>query len=194
MISSSNLSTAQASTANFLSEHGWAICLPLGWNALPKCEQETNFGLNTIEVFAHPNDPSLSLTWMCSSSQFSIELLERFAFVSKHPGLIPPAEAQSLISSVFPLMGRVVTAYAVQLADGQPAIELTEEIQSFAGGAEPLRAYHLLFPARGHGKESGPGKMQQLVFYARQSKFSQEIVGVIQSARSFQIAKFQSKL
>lgn len=190
MLTSSNLASN-----SFVSSHGWSLSLPLGWRVLPKAKEEVNFGLDTIEVFAHPQDPSLSLTWMCSSSQLSSEAFKRFLSCCERPAAIPPAEAQSLISSIFPLMGKVATAFAVQLADGQRALEFTEEIPSFGGGSEPLRAYHLFFPFERQADEpDSTTQMQQLVFYARQSKFAQEIVGVIQSARSFQNTKYARKV
>lgn len=189
------LTSSNVASNSFVSSHGWSLSLPLGWRVLPKAKEEVNFGLDTIEVFAHPQDPSLSLTWMCSSSQLSSDAFRRFVSCCERPAAIPPAEAHSLISSIFPLMGKVATAFAVQLADGQRALEFTEEIASFGGGNEPLRAYHLFFPLQKlEGEPNGTMQMQQLVFYARQSKFAQEIVGVLQSARSFQSTKYANRV
>lgn len=169
----------------FSSDRGWNVCLPMGWKVLPKMAGEISRGLDNVEVFAHPADPALSITWMCSGKQIRQRLLERFNQSTAMIGAINPAEAQEIMSQIFPLMGKVVTAFSVVLGDGQRALELTEEIMPFAGSSiEAMRGYHLLMPVRTPAAGS-PLQMQQLVFYARQSKFSQEIVDVIRSARSF---------
>ena len=168
----------------FSSERGWNVCLPLGWKVLPKAAGEVSFGLDNVEVFAHPADPALSICWICSPKQISQRLWQHFCQATMMIGSINPAQAQEIMSQAFPLMGKVVTAFSVVLGDGQRAIELTEEIVPFASSSiEAMRGYHLLMPVK--SKETSPLHMQQLVFYARQSKFSEEIVDVIKSARSF---------
>ncbi len=209
----------------FSSENGWNICLPLGWKVLAKHPSEIDFALDNIEVFAHPNDPSLSITWMRSVNSVSNDYLDIYKRITAITGSIPPAQAQEVISPVFPLIGRVVTAFAVKLADGNTALELTEEIKPTGTNTQAMRGYHLLIasanrrtepvsskgpnpaqslyqsqgpspaqslyqskgpnPAQSLYQSKGPIHMQQLVFYARASKFAHEIVEVLASARSY---------
>lgn len=169
-------------------EHGWNISLPSGWKALAKVPFEVSSGLSDVEVFAHTQDPSLSMTWMRSRNKTSAHVLQRFNQMTTTIGGIPPAEVQELMMQIFPLMGRTASAFAVSLPEGLRALELTEEIHSIACSNESMRGYHLVLPVRNDDSSTAlPASMymQQLVFYARASKFAQEIVQIIQSARSF---------
>ena len=175
--------TLQSAKAFVSADHGWNISLPSGWKALPKVPFEITSALSDVEVFAHPHDPSLSMTWMRSCNRLSDHVWQRFSHMTNTIGGIPPAEVQDLMRQLFPLMGRTASAFAVSLPDGQRALELTEEIRSIGCSNESMRGYHLVLPVR--SDKASPVHMQQLVFYARASKFAQEIVQIIQSARSF---------
>lgn len=180
---SSAASLAVPATRLFSSDYGWGLSLPSGWHVLPKLPGESEFGLACVEVFSHPHDPSLSLTWMRSNREISDSYMLKFRQASSALGLISAAHAHEIISEFFPLMGRAVTAFSVELPGGQVALEISEEIVALGSSSEPMRGYHLLLPAS--SGDNKPLQMQQLVFYARMSKFAQEIYSVIQTARSF---------
>lgn len=174
---------SQSAKAFISSDHGWDIKLPSGWKALPKVPFEITSALSDVEVFAHPQDPSLSMTWMRSRNRISDHVRQRFTHMTTTIGGIPAGEVQELMMQIFPLMGRTASAFAVSLPDAQRGLELTEEITSIGCSNESMRGYHLVLPVR--SQDAHPLYMQQLVFYARASKFAQEIVQIIQSARSF---------
>lgn len=167
----------------YSSQDGWNLSLPKGWRVLPKVPIEISQGLDNIEVFAHPNDPSLSITWMRSANEIGLRGWQNYSALSRTIGAISASDAKEAVQEIFPLMGTAVTAFVVALSDGQKAIELTEEITPVGGGTESMRGYHLVLPVRS-SRPLSPF-MQQLAFYARTSKFAQEIVEVIRSARSF---------
>ncbi|MBX9688850.1 MAG: hypothetical protein K2X27_19230 [Candidatus Obscuribacterales bacterium] len=172
----------------FSSVQGFQITLPKMWRALPKSKTELLPGLDEIEVFADPNDPALSLTWMRSSTPVARETIERFQRATRIPGAIDASESHEIIMSCFPIMGRAVTAFSIELEDRQKALEVTELIKPQGTAAEALRAYHLLMrysAINENYKETGNYYMQQLVFYARASVFAERIVEIIYSARSF---------
>ena len=165
------------------AEHDWQLSLPSGWSVLPKFPGEMKSGAPPLEVFAHPQDPALSMTWMRSMNPVGLRFWRQFEEATARPGLISPVLAHELIFQVFPLLGRTVTAFVVILPDGSRALELTEEISDTNSCSEAMRGYHLLLPVK--TTEQGPPYMQQIVFCARLSKFAQEIVEIIRAARSF---------
>jgi hypothetical protein len=174
---------ASGKTKGYCSPYGWNISLPFGWRVLPGVDGGAGQEFENIEVFAHQQDPSLSMTWMRTGSTAGRRLWHEFCQSTLRMGSIPSGQAQELIAQIFRLIGRVDTARVISLPDGQRALEITEVIGSSGSPADPVRGYHLVLPVRNSG--AGPVYMQQLCFYARAGKFAQEIGAVMKSARSF---------
>ena len=176
--------SALDSSKAYCSPYGWNLTLPQGWLALKQDPCEITHGLENVEVFVHAQDPSLSMTWMRTSRDTGLRLWRRFLEATIQMGSLPESEAQELMTHIFRLLGQVDTAGVISLPDGQRALEITEIIKSFNGTDEPMHGYHLVFPVKSSSTH-GPHYMQQVSFYARKSKFAQEITIVMKSARSF---------
>jgi hypothetical protein len=177
---------AANSMKGYCSQYGWNLALPCGWRVLPKDPSEVAHGLENIEVFAHVQDPSLSMTWMRTGRPIGLRLWQCFCAATIQMGPVPPEEAQELMAYIFRLIGQADRALVISLPDGLRALEVTEEIKSFSGVDESMQGYHLVLPVRGSASGNASPHMQQLSFYARSGKFAREIAGVMKSARSFQ--------
>ncbi|MBX9723881.1 MAG: hypothetical protein K2X81_20915, partial [Candidatus Obscuribacterales bacterium] len=152
-------------TSSFCSTLGWNLSLPHGWTVLPKAPSEKWEAFDNIEVFSHPHDPSLSMTWMRTSTTAGLRVWAHYATSTISMGSIAPEVAQEIMSQVFALIGKVTQAQVISLPDGQRALEITEEIAPMGTAVEPMLGYHLLLPVRGSGTNTP--RMQQLAFYAR---------------------------
>ncbi len=172
-------------TKNYCSPYGWNMSLPYGWRVLPRDPSELSSSTESIEVFVHPQDPSLSMTWTRSPRDIGKRLWQQFCLTTLQMGAASTTEVQELMTYIFRLIGSVETAVVITLPDGQRALEITEQIKSFGNVGECMQGYHLICPVR-RASQSAPLYMQQLSFYARSSKFKQEIASVMKSARSFQ--------
>lgn len=178
----------------YVSEYGWAITLPPGWEPLDSSSDDA-LVLHRPVVFASPDNWSHCLTWMVAAGPTEPGAIEKFVTITIVPGPLDPTEAGSIANRIFATIGDVDDAEVVELEDGSPALELTETTNT---EPETKRGYQLLMPVyfgtvmpsgveQSHNV-SAPGKVsrfQRLCFYAPAESFDRLIAAIRQAARSF---------
>jgi hypothetical protein len=141
----------------FVSDQGWTMTVPEGWEELPISNLPTVTPSKPV-VLANSNDWDLSITWMRRES---------------------PVEPNTPLQEVFPPIGEFDEVKPIRLANGVEAIETTETYES--GESQPHRGYQLiLWNQAGKRKE-----YQRLCFYAPEVQFDKLLPTVRRCARTF---------
>lgn len=164
--------------AEFKSKYGWRMQLPEGWEPLEAHDSKTmEKGLS--QVFACADDWSLSITWMQKSSPVEARLASRFAALTSLCGRLPSDEMAELLDGLFPAIGKIEEATAVELPGGRQGLET---IESFEQNHERKKGYQLIFAGAG---TKGMLEFQRLCFYAPSEQFNQMIPVIQKSCQSF---------
>ena len=164
----------------YVSEYGWAIDLPAGWEKLPDSGPGA-IALHKPVVFCRSDDYDLSLTWMVAGHPMSQAVADRFVTAVATLGPVDKPDIASIIQGTFPLIGEADKAEVIELADGSHALEVTEKY-SDTTSTDMHGGYQLIWPVK--DVSNYPLTFQRLCFYAPFRKFFGVIGTVRQAARS----------
>lgn len=141
----------------YKSRYGWEMEVPTWFAPLPLSEEDAVahlFGRACQETFALIENPAATLTWdLAGGAPFDEESICRFLYVLERANPVDIDVLVRVLSPLIPPIGTVYGAGAIQLADGQLAMEVFETIESKSG---LLKSYQVLFewPTRRHWPSS----------------------------------------
>ncbi|MDZ4837937.1 MAG: hypothetical protein SGJ27_29480 [Candidatus Melainabacteria bacterium] len=166
----------------YKSEFGWSMTLPPSWKRLARKNPDV---YAPVAVFSTPEDWTLSLTWMASRKKSDDDALIAFDSATMIPGALELTDAKQTAAQIFPLLGEIVRATAVQLPDGKRALELVEIICTDDAKKVKKVCYSLILPRRQRGEYRNKLHFQKLSFIAPPDVFHEQIQTVVKAARSF---------
>lgn len=158
--------------------------LPPKWKRLTRRHSAPS-DRTPVAVFSTPDDWNLSLTWITSRKKSDDETLIAFDTATMSPGRIDLKEAQTVANHIFPTLGEIVRAAAVELPDGKRALEIIEIICSGDDNVVEKVSYSLILPRRQRGEYRNKVNFQKLSFTASPQTFHDRIQEVARATRSF---------
>jgi hypothetical protein len=183
--------TATLTSSEFMSDYGWTISLPPGWEKLEDLGAVTLTGFKPV-VFSSPKDWSVAITWMRSPRPWTPDVVAGFHQLIAMDGPVPLDDADAFVKTVFGTAGTVTEARTVTLNTGERGLEIIEFIGSgFAPKcgyqmivAVPVPRNNVALPSMLTG-ETPSSYFERLVFYSDPTKFGQLLSPVRESCRNF---------
>lgn len=167
----------------YKSSFGWVMSLAPGWQCLTSdIIPDSKQPVSNVVTFFPSQDSLVSLSWMYTIKSVPEAVSSAFVRGTTTTGPRNPAEAASLIESIYPLLGTITNSQVLLLLDGSRALELEESFVQEATG-EDKNSYQLIFPI--HGRPTSPVRFQRLCLYATQPVYKLWANDAINTARSF---------